>query len=52
MREIRKYSGLNNNENRAYRNLWDVAKEVLRGKFRVGIKCLLFERDTILKSII
>ena len=31
--EIKKYLEINDNENTMTQNLWDVAKEVLRGKF-------------------
>ena len=33
IREISKYSEINKNEDMAYRNLWDLSKTVLRGKF-------------------
>ena len=36
--EIRKYIETNENENTVLKNLWDLAKEVVRGKFR-AIQC-------------
>lgn len=33
MREIRRYLEVDENENTTYKNLWDEAKVVLRGKF-------------------
>lgn len=32
-REIKKYLEANDNGNKIYQNLWDIAKAVLRGKF-------------------
>lgn len=35
MREIRRYLEIDENGNTTYKNLWDEAKVVLRGKFIV-----------------
>jgi hypothetical protein len=33
--KIKRFLGVNENENMTYRNLWDTAKAVLRGKFYI-----------------
>ena len=42
--EIRKYLETNDNENMMIQNLWDAAKEVLRGKF-IAIQSYLRKQE-------
>ena len=42
--EIKKYLETNDNENTATQNLWDAAKEVLRGKF-IAIQAYLKKQE-------
>lgn len=44
LREIRKYFELSEYENTMYKNSWDTAKAVLRGKF-IALKCF-YEKNT------
>ena len=44
--EIKKYLETNNNENTTIQNLWDAAKEVLRGKF-VAIQSTLRNKKNL-----
>lgn len=48
-RYIRKYFKLNYNENKAYQNLWDIARAVLRGKC-IAFKGLDKEKDKYLNQ--
>ena len=43
--EIKKYLETNDNENTTTQNLWDAAKEVLRGKF-IAIQSYLKKQET------
>ena len=45
-REIRKFLETNDNENTATQNLWDAAKEVLRGKF-IAIQSYLKKQENL-----
>lgn len=44
LREIRRYFELSEYENTMYKNSWDTAKAVLRGKF-IALKCF-YEKNT------
>ena len=47
-KEIKKYLETNNNEDASTQNLWDAAKEVLRGKY-IAIQAFLKKKKKNLK---
>ena len=46
-----KHFELNNNENRTYQNMWNVANAMVTGKYIMNVKNIILEKRKILNHL-